>query len=390
MFCTNDDVLILSMYIHPAHSPYYRLEGQENTLELVSDFLGDYMENNDTNLVLMGDSNCRISSWKPCILSANDKYDDQVYDNSIVFERKSEDEVINNFGKKLIEICACFDLVPLLGLVCKNFPDGFTYISERGQSTVDHVICSIDMIDLIHELRIENRVESDHLPLAFRCGGLNMVKKQYNNTTLTKYIWDSEKAAEYSDYLLREDTSLRIFELSGLLDTDVELSLTKFNEIIKDAGKCMQVVIKTGGNKCTRNPWFDDECKSAKKEAKHALTKFRLASRKSDDVRAEKLKDYRVKRATYQNIIRKKKMEYRENVFEKLKNNAGDSSAFWSLIKSIRSTRQSIPDIEMKKWEEHFNLVLNPGREGGDSERSGACEARPENTDDDNNNQKFN
>ena len=345
----------------------------------MSEFLGDYLENNSmANLVILGDSNCRISNWKPCILSVNDKYDDQLYDNSITFERNSQDEVINNFGKKLIEICACFDLVPLLGLVCRNFPDGFTYICERGQSTVDHVLSTVDMIDLIHDLRIESRIESDHLPLTFTCGGINTVKNYSNdNTTLSKYIWDEDKAALYAEYLANENTQQKIVELSGLLVTDIELSLMKFNEIIMNAGKCMQVTIRTGGNAGIKNPWFDEECKVAKKEAKHALTKVRLAERRNDEVRAERLREYKIKRATYQNMVKRKKMDYKQNIFDKLKNNAGDSSAFWSLIKGIRSVRQGIPDIDMNKWEEHFNLVLNPGlmKEGV------ACETQPDDTD---------
>ena len=135
-----------TLYADPAHSSYYKLNNKENTLDELSDFIGNCLEDQDLEVVALGDTNGRISSWKPSFTQPNEDPDDREKEKEIVFDRTSKDEIINNFGKKIIEICTCFNLVPLLGLTDRQFPDDFTYVSERGTSTVDHVLCTICLL----------------------------------------------------------------------------------------------------------------------------------------------------------------------------------------------------------------------------------------------------
>ena len=113
---TDKDTLLVTTYIHPVHSTYYKIMGQENTIDMIGDFLGDFLEKNEfDHVIMLGDTNCRISDWKPSIKidNGNNEYDKK---NKVIFERVSTDDVINHFGKRLIELCACFDSVPMLGL----------------------------------------------------------------------------------------------------------------------------------------------------------------------------------------------------------------------------------------------------------------------------------
>lgn len=43
------------------------------------------------------------------------------------YARESEDSCINSFGKKLIELCTVFDLLPVNGLVSKKFDNRYTF-----------------------------------------------------------------------------------------------------------------------------------------------------------------------------------------------------------------------------------------------------------------------
>ena len=159
-----NDVILVTMYIHPINSAYYKEMEQENTLDLIEDFLAGMLESHpDVSVLMAGDANCRISDWAPVIEEKDVNYLEK--EQVIIFERKSIDNVINNYGKKMIEFCMCFQLIPLNGLKEKHFPKGYTYISERGNSTVDFFISSIDLLENICDLRIESRVESDHLPV---------------------------------------------------------------------------------------------------------------------------------------------------------------------------------------------------------------------------------
>ena len=75
--------------------------------------------------------------------------------------RKSQDSVVNNYGKLLLNLCTTFDLRILNG-VCKDDLQGFyTYISETGSSVNDYFILSSDLYALIQstcELCVTGRV----------------------------------------------------------------------------------------------------------------------------------------------------------------------------------------------------------------------------------------
>ena len=172
----------------------------------------------------------------------------------------------------------------------------YTYISERGHSTVDHVLCSIDMINLIHDMRIENRMESDHLPVSFRWGAnCAPIPRKWSVSTLVKYKWDDEKKDGYKNNLCSEENEQDIGEALNMLNTDVNCSLEKIQDVILKAGDDMKVVIKNGQNKGNKNAWFDNECKLAKKEAKHALTRECLAGKKDENIRNERMSIYKAK-----------------------------------------------------------------------------------------------
>ena len=57
---TEEDILLVTLYAHPIHSPYYKLKDNENTLDKLSDFMGDYMdESNNENILVLSDAKCQ-------------------------------------------------------------------------------------------------------------------------------------------------------------------------------------------------------------------------------------------------------------------------------------------------------------------------------------------
>jgi hypothetical protein len=95
---------------------------------------------NDDFLLIGGDLNARIGDW--CFDVQDDLEEESVH----IFERKSKDNVINNFGKLLVQLCYMFDVVPLNGLVDQELDDNFTFFSERGNSTIDFFLSSVDFL----------------------------------------------------------------------------------------------------------------------------------------------------------------------------------------------------------------------------------------------------
>ena len=90
------------------------------------------------------------------------------------------------------------------------------------------------------------------------------------------------------------------------LGTDINCSLNKLRNIILEAGEPMKVVIRNSQNRNNKNAWFDNECKLAKNEAKHALTRVTFAEKKEKRIKMERIQVYKEKKALHQNMIDKK------------------------------------------------------------------------------------
>ena len=102
--------------------------------------------------------------------------DDDVFDSlqashAVNVNRNSQDNVLDNSGKLLLNLYTTFDLCILNGLCEGDLQGCYTSISETGCSVNDYFIVSRDLYALIHstcELCVIGRTESDHMPLTFR------------------------------------------------------------------------------------------------------------------------------------------------------------------------------------------------------------------------------
>ena len=87
--------------------------------------------------------------------------------NVSLFERTrtSQDTEVNVFGRRLLETCACYGLEILNGFCPGDETGNFTYLSEHGYSAVDYFLMSSDILYLVETLNVNDRIESDHMPV---------------------------------------------------------------------------------------------------------------------------------------------------------------------------------------------------------------------------------
>lgn len=79
--------------------------------------------------------------------------------------RCSKDKVVNKEGEVLLEWLENKGLSIVNGRKEGDGEGGFTYISGRGCTVIDYVIANEEGWDRIETCKIEERVESDHLPV---------------------------------------------------------------------------------------------------------------------------------------------------------------------------------------------------------------------------------
>ena len=101
-------------------------------------------EYGDCNIICCGDFDGRIAD-----LQANGTSDfvrslKDLLDHSDMYKstRKWHDSELNDFGKGLLELCACFDLCLLNGFIDGGLEDNFTYVPDHGSSVLDYFAVS--------------------------------------------------------------------------------------------------------------------------------------------------------------------------------------------------------------------------------------------------------
>lgn len=361
---TEKDVVLISLYIPPYDSNYWKMAQDGHGIELLEkcvldlhDSLGDFL------LLICGDFNARTAD-RNINFSLSDDIEPANVDNLCdLVKRKSQDTVVNHFGEQLLEFCNIFDCLLLNGLSRFNFDDSFTYVSENGSSVVDYYVCSFEMFTKLAmaSLTIKDMVESDHLPV-----GLSIYIDRDNafpsqprgacnqkSVYMDKLIWQRERETEFRENISLENNVEQLNLASSNLETNVEDALLLFNDCIKNAAQCMVRKCNVSGNR-KNAVWYDQECKEAKVNCRKKLKSFRKCMKD-----ATRRKMYVDSRKQYKSIVKQKKQEFRKNTADLLKNSLNNSEVFWKELRKIGGCKKStLSDvISLEDWYEHFKNV---------------------------------
>jgi exonuclease III len=349
LFNSNKDVFCIGMYNHPTNSIYYNGKDFLCSLELLEQFMLSLFETDgDVHFLIGGDLNARVGEWS-C-----EPYDNEYEHELNSFTRKSQDETINSFGKTLIEMCTMFELTPLNGM-CHGDRDGlFTFHSDRGNSVIDYILCSVDLFDAVDDFHVLSRVETEHMSVCARllCSCDTGYKRDKKTGSFEKISWDSRKLESFLSYISCEEAILGLENATKAVDIDVEASLTKFNEIICNATDCMKRTVHFGPRSRETNKWFDNDCRKMKRETKQLLNRYvRKRTESSKQL-------YKEKRANYHKLLKEKKRLYNENIQDSLLNHRNDSKKFWSTVNSSSKKKLEKPNIDINLWKEYFENIL--------------------------------
>ena len=359
LFGSYNDVLLFGVYNHDVTSVFYKKKYYNCTLDLLEDFmLCKLDENISYDFLIIGDLNSRISDWslEDDILNNNEN-DLNLYD------RKSEDKCVNTFGKKLIQLCTLFELTPVNGLFHFEFDECFTFISERGNSVIDYYLSSVDFIPFVKRLNVENRIDTHHMPVVVHVN--NAINSPPSNNTNQESIhseklkWDPSKLAQYKEFMSSDNTKLRLLEAIDQIDVDINSALDSFMNIIIEGGNCMKQKISFHTSKKNSKPWYDNDCRTSKRDANKALRNFRLARSTSTKTKQKlAFEDYSHKKSVYENTKNDKRKAYKHQMVSKLIHERNNDNGFWSCINKLKPRERKDVDIKMDIWKNHFSGLL--------------------------------
>ena len=365
------DLLYISTYVHPSNSIFYSNKEYDNTLDMLEDFVSDEQTKDENiNILINGDLNARVGDWS----YSHPPPDCDQEDEEIVYHRTAQDSQYNPNGKKLIEICNTLNLTPINGLTEKNFDNNFTFISKRGNSTIDHYLCSPDLLPSISKYRIINRLESQHLPITLNVqANTENLSEDKKQGEIKKITWKETKSEECKNILQKEETKKLLHDAETATDNgDIEQSVSLFTKLMQLVSRPLEHVLKIGGTKLDRKPWFDKECQRKKKETLKLLNKLSKLDNKRQPRRYQREKNiYLQKKMEYQRLTKNKRKIYNQQAKEKLIKDSKDSKSFWATIRKLNGKKHTIPNIPITTWFEHYDELLNfsssTGREDEDT-----------------------
>ena len=368
LFGTDKDVLYVCTYIQPEGSQFYDFFGYDNGISLLEDCLTDCALGKDLHIIVCGDFNSRTSNFTPD-LSFSSNIDIQCKSQSCVSERHSEDTYLNNYGKLFLNVCAAFDLSVLNGL-CKGDPQGrYTFVSHAGCSVTDYFLFSYDLLSMFFndcELRVLERIDSDHMPVVARvsfpfenkCNGSN---SENERVVIRKFVWNDANAGVYYDNLCNDATHVRLIHAMDLVDVDINKALDVFNECIKQCATCMKKDIIIDSTK-PQSGWFDQECTNKKRFVRKMLR----ISRRS--LNANDRHAYLSERREYKKLLERKKKEFNRTMLNKLVSSIKNQKDFWNTVhKASFRKRKQKGNISLDMWYQHFKSLLEVDLENSNS-----------------------
>jgi len=120
----------------------------ERTLEKV---LGEIENREECMVILGGDFNIRTRELGSV--------------SEIGVQRRSKDKTVGNGGRNMIRWIEEKGWNLLNGTVKGDWEGEFTYVGAKGSTIIDYIIVNEKAGNRVIEFRVEDRVDSDHMPL---------------------------------------------------------------------------------------------------------------------------------------------------------------------------------------------------------------------------------
>ena len=238
------DVVIGCCYIPPENSSR-QVRDDFDMYNAIITYMAQFDVKYNCEFLVCGDFNSRTALLPDYVLNDNSSHiplpDDYIADDQSVIPRQNSDKVINNNGRKLIDMCKMCNLRIANGRLGHDAGVGnFTCRTYNGQSCVDYVLFSPNLINDIEMFTVEPQTEySDHRPVTFmlKCDMLCMFTDVNLANGQNRMIWDIEKKDVFLNNLVWAECTE---ELNSLLNF---LSSADGNE--ENVNKAVSIFVET-------------------------------------------------------------------------------------------------------------------------------------------------
>ena len=369
LFGTNKDIYLCNFYLPPENSSS-NINSDLDKWDLLEREI--QMFNTKGFVLLCGDLNARTGTQLDFIpLDSRDAFfnlpHNYVTDPLTIRSRCNLDTKVNNFGKKLLDMCIGKSLQIINGRTCGDFFGNYTCLKYNGNSTVDYNIISKPISDIVSSFQVLPYSEySDHKPLSLEI----QIKERPTSTPIVtipmydapgKFVLNNDTKYNYIDTLLLPCTTQKIqmfntkfYESS---EEGIDNATNDFSDILLEAARTSTRFVKPKIRKRLSKPWFDANCFNARKNL--------LFYKKLYDKYPQKRnirESYHSYAKFYRKLKRKSENSFKEDILKSLGDtNMADSKNFWNTFKKLdKHDGISQEDITASTWLEYYkNLNKN-------------------------------
>ena len=238
-FNLSKETFLCLAYVIPANSSF-SIQGGDEVLENIQSDARLFLSKN-SSVIMCGDFNARTGSENDYIPNdTNDEhvplYDDYECDLNID-PRNSMDKKVDQRGKQLLEFCISTKMRMLNGRMLGDSNGKFTCIKSTGQSVVDYVIVSEDLLRKILYFKVsdfKSTLSDCHCMLSY-----GLLTTYYCNNNISdnecklfpgKFVWDDVSHVKLQEALESDECSVmmkdfteKIFDDPGVEDINKAL-----------------------------------------------------------------------------------------------------------------------------------------------------------------------
>lgn len=310
----------------------------------------------------MGDFNSRIGIEKDYICNDNihaflGDYDtlNQIDVNCMPL-KMSQDQTVNNFGRRLLQMCINTGHVVANGRLGSDKAGNLTCFTHMGSSVVDYLLLPAIQLNCLNDFNILDPNEfSDHAGVEFslRINTLCFANKKSVTSKISCIKWNKECVDQYANLIL--ESIPQLMSVIDIIDDDenVDEAINTLSNALYDIGfsLCGKVIVASNKKSSAHKAWFNHDCYIRKREfckARNTYKRSRTESNRRDFI--ESRTHYAKVKKTAIRIYKNKKGFELSNIakFEPRK--------FWTTIKNDKSKRNKNTNYpDNNQFKEHYS-----------------------------------